>query len=59
MTLGNGMGREVGVGFRIGKHMSTLGWFMSMYGKNHYNIAKYLASNEKKKKKKRVILREY
>ena len=23
-----------------GEHRSTHGWFMSMYGKNHYNIAK-------------------
>ena len=26
-------------------HMYTHGWFMSMYGKNHYNIVKKLASN--------------
>ena len=44
-----GWGGRWEAGFRIGKHMSTLGWFMSMYGKNHYNIAKYLASIEKKK----------
>ena len=23
-----------------GEHMYTCGWFMSMYGKNHYSIAK-------------------
>ena len=28
-----GMGGE----FRMGGHMSTHGWFMLMYGKNHYN----------------------
>ena len=26
-------------------HMYTCGWFMSVYGKNHYNIVKQLASN--------------
>ena len=38
MTLREGMEREVGGGFRMGEHMYTRGWFMSMYGKNHYNI---------------------
>ena len=38
---GDGGGREV----QDGKHMYTHGWFMSMYGKNHYNIVKKLASN--------------
>ena len=28
-----------------GEHMYTHGWFMSTYGKNHYNIVKWLASN--------------
>ena len=28
-----------------GGHMYTHGWFMSMYGKNHSNIVKQLASN--------------
>ena len=28
-----------------GGHMCTYGWFMSMYGKNHHNIVKQLASN--------------
>ena len=27
-------------GFQDGEHMYTHGWFMSMYGKNHYNIVK-------------------
>ena len=31
-----GGGRRV----QDGKHMYTHGWFMSMYGKNHYNIVK-------------------
>ena len=35
-TLSDGMGREV----QDGGHMYTHGWFMSMYGKNHYNIVK-------------------
>ena len=29
-----------GKGVRVGGHMSTHGWFMSMYGKNHHNIVK-------------------
>ena len=33
---GEGGGREV----QDGEHMYTHGWFMSMYGKNHYNIVK-------------------
>ena len=40
MTLRDGMGREVGGGLKDGEHMYTHGWFMSMYGKNHYNIVK-------------------
>ena len=28
-----------------GEHMCTRSWFMLMYGKNHYNIVKQLASN--------------
>ena len=39
MTLRNGMGREVGGGIQDGEPMDTQGWFMSMYGKKHYNIA--------------------
>ena len=31
---GEGSGREV----QDGGHMYTHGWFMSTYGKNHYNI---------------------
>ena len=34
-----------GRGVQDGEHMYTHGWFMSMYGKNHYNIVKLLASN--------------
>ena len=45
MTLRDGMGREVGGGFRMGKLVYIHGLFMSMYGKNHYNIVKQLASN--------------
>ena len=33
---GEGGGREV----QDGEHMYTHGWFMSMYGKNHYNTVK-------------------
>jgi len=40
MTLTDGMGREVGEGVQDGEHMYTHGRFMSMYGKNHYNIVK-------------------
>ena len=36
---------EGGRGVQDGGHMYTHGWFMSMYGKNHYNIVKQLASN--------------
>ena len=42
MTQGGGMGRE---GVQDGGNMYTCGGFMSMYGKNHYNIVKELASN--------------
>ena len=31
---------EVGRDVQDEGHMYTLGWFMSMYGKNHYNIVK-------------------
>ena len=34
------VGREVGGGVQDGEHMYTHGWFMSMYGKSHYNIVK-------------------
>ena len=30
---------------RDGEHMYAHGWFMSMYGKNHHNFVKQLASN--------------
>ena len=33
---GEGGGREG----QDGEHMYTLGWFMSMYGKNHHNTIK-------------------
>ena len=33
---GEGGGRKV----QDGGHMYTHGWFLSMYGKNHYNIVK-------------------
>ena len=32
-------------GFQDGGHMYTHGWLMWMYGKIHYNIVKWLASN--------------
>ena len=31
-------GEGGGRGVQDGEHMYTHGWFMSMYGKNHYNI---------------------
>ena len=34
-----------GMTLRDGEQMYTHGWFMSMYGKNHYNIVKELAFN--------------
>ena len=34
----DGEGSERGI--QDGEHMYTHGWFMSMYGKNHYNIVK-------------------
>ena len=41
-----GMGWEGrGKGVQDGEHMYTHGLFMSMYGKNHYDIVKELASN--------------
>ena len=33
-------GEGVGRGVQDGEHMYTHGWFMSMYGKKHYNIVK-------------------
>ena len=38
-------GKGGGLGILDGEHMYTHGWFMSVYGKNHYNIVKQLASN--------------
>ena len=38
-------GEGGGRGVQDGEHMYTHGWFISMYGKTHYNIVKYLASN--------------
>ena len=45
MTQRDGMGEGGGRGVQDGEHMEIHGWFMSMYGKNHYNIVKQLASN--------------
>ena len=44
----DGMGG--GRGDRDGEHMLIHGWFMSMYGKNHYNIIslQLIKANEKK-----------
>jgi len=39
-TLRDGMGRKVGEGFRMGDTSTPMADFMSMYGKNHYNIVK-------------------
>ena len=33
-------GEGGGRGVQDGEHMYIQGWFMSMYGKNHYNIVK-------------------
>ena len=33
-------GEGGGRGLQDGEHMYTHGWFMSMYGKTHYNIVK-------------------
>ena len=41
----DGVGREVGVGFRMGGYMYTCDPFISMYGKNHHNIIKQLSFN--------------
>ena len=46
-ALGNpegGVGREAG-GLQDGGHMYMHGWVTSMYGRNHHNIVKQLASN--------------
>ena len=39
-TQRDGIGREVGVGFRRGGHMYTRGQLMLMYGKNHHHSVK-------------------
>ena len=36
----DGVGGDAGGGAQDGEHMYTHDWFMSMYGKNHYNIVK-------------------
>ena len=38
-------GEGGGRGVQDGEHMYTRAWFMLMYGKNHHNIVKWLASN--------------
>ena len=38
-------GEGGGRGIQDGEHMYSRGRFMSIYGKNHYNIVKYLASS--------------
>ena len=40
MTQRDGKGRGGGRGVQDGEHMYIHGRFMSMYGKNHYNIVK-------------------
>jgi len=44
-TQRDGVRKELGGGFRMVRHMYTHGRVMSMYGKNHHNIVKQLASN--------------
>ena len=52
VTLRDGMGRDVGGGSGWGTH----GWFMWMYGKNHYNIViRFQLKLIKKKKKKKPL----
>ena len=41
----DGIGREVGGGFRMWGHMYTHSCFMSMYGRNYHDSVKELASN--------------
>ena len=48
MTQRDGMGMEVGRGVQDGEHMYICGRFMSMYGKNHYNIVISLQLNKLK-----------
>ena len=44
VTLRDGMGREIGEGFRWGTHVYPLLIHVNVL-KNHYNIVKKLASN--------------
>ena len=44
-TQRDGVGRDMGEGFRIGGHIYTHGWFISMYVGNHHNIVNELASD--------------
>ena len=44
MTLRDGVGGRW-EGVQDGGRKNTHGWLILMYGKNHYNIVKYLASN--------------
>ena len=59
MTQSDWMGRELGRGVQDGEHMYTRGWFMPMYGKNHHNIIKLLASNENKLKKTHTHMKRW
>ena len=45
MTLRDGMGRKVRGAFRMGEHMYTHGWFMSMYGKNRLLLGRKVITN--------------
>ena len=39
-TQRDGVGKEVGRGFRLGGHLYTHGLFMSVHGENHHNVVK-------------------
>ena len=39
-TQSDGVGREVGGGFRVRGHIYICGWLMLMYHKNDHNIVK-------------------
>ena len=56
-TQRDGTGREMGGGFRMGTHGHPW-WFMSMYGKNHYNVVTSLQLNLKNKMKKGEVTLE-
>ena len=45
MTQRDGIGEGAGKGVQDGGHRYICGGFMSMYGRNHHNIVKELASN--------------